>query len=87
LYVFFLYRLQQVPVKLEIEGTLKINATFDAHLKFNLNFYAFESQTPTPNAFDISSLCAKGASSQMRRLSSGAIVGIAVASLVLGLMF
>ena len=73
----------KVPVKLEIKGAVKLNATFEAQLEFNLNFYAFESQTPTPNAFDLSSLCIKDSATQTSRWSTGVIVGVATACVLL----
>lgn len=74
----------KVPVKLEIKGTVKLNDSFEAQLEFNLNFYAFESQTPTPNAFDLSPLCIKDSATQASRWYTGVIVGIAIACVLLG---
>ena len=75
----------QVPVKLEVEGNITINATAKIEYELNLNFYSFESQYPTANALDVSSLCPKEPSTaEKSRLSSGAVAGVAIACVVLG---
>ena len=76
----------QVPVKLEIEGQIQLNATFKEEFEFNVNLYAFESKTPTPNAFDVSAICATKSSKQEKRFSSGAVAGISVVCIVVGLL-
>ena len=77
----------QVPVKLEIEGNITVNATTNVELELNLNFYYFESRYPTANAFDVSSLCSKEpTTTEKSRLSSGAVAGVAIACVLLGLL-
>jgi len=77
---------QPVPVKLEVEGNITINATAKTEYELNLNFYSFESQYPAANALDVSSLCPKEPSTpEKSRLSSGAVAGVAIVCVVLGL--
>ena len=73
-------------MKLEVKGTVKLNATSEAKLNFNLNFYAFESQTPTPRAFDLTSFCMQSSTTEVQILSFGTMKVTAVAGLLLGLM-
>ncbi|KAJ7326049.1 hypothetical protein OS493_028305 [Desmophyllum pertusum] len=78
---------QPVPVRLEIEGNITINATVDIEYEFNLNLYSFESRYPTSNAFSVSSVCPEEPTTQANsRLSSGAVAGVAIACIVLGLL-
>lgn len=77
----------QAPVRLEIEGNITINATVEDEYESNLNFYLFESRYPTTDAFSVSSLCPKEPREQRQsRLPSGAVAGVAIACVVLGLL-
>ncbi|XP_020626477.1 uncharacterized protein LOC110063821 isoform X2 [Orbicella faveolata] len=78
---------QPVPVRLEIEGNITINATAEDEFESNVNFYLFEWRYPSPDAFSVSSLCPKEPTTQKQtRLSSGAVAGVAIACVVLGLL-
>ena len=77
----------QAPVRLEIEGNITVNATVEDEYESNLNFYLFESRNPTTDAFSVSALCPKEPMAQKQsRLSSGAVTGVAIACVVLGLL-
>ena len=70
-----------------IEGNITINSSESIEYELNLNFYSFESYHPDTNAFDMSSLCPKEPSTpEQRRLSSGAVAGVSIACIVLGLL-
>ena len=69
-----------------IEGDITINGSENIEYELNLNFYSFESYHPDTNAFDLSSLCPKEPSTpEESRLSSGAVAGVSIACIVLGL--
>ena len=75
-----------MPIKLEILGNITINATANAELELDLIFYSFESQYPDASAFDLSTLCPKEPATPAKsRMSSGAVAGVAIACVVLGL--
>ncbi|XP_068758242.1 uncharacterized protein [Montipora capricornis] len=79
---------QPVPVKLTIEGNITINATAKIEYELNLNFYSFESRYPAKSAFDLSTLCNKKPAPipEKSSLSSGAVTGVAIACIVVGLL-
>ena len=77
----------QVPVTLEIEGNITINATAEDEFESNVDFFSFEWRYPTTDAFSVSSLCSKEPTAQKQtRLSSGAVAGVGIACVVLGLL-
>ena len=77
----------QVPVRLKIEGNITINATAEDEFESSVDFYLFEWRYPTADAFSVSSLCPKEPATQKQtRLSSGAVAGVAIACIVLGLL-
>ena len=77
-----------MPVKLEILGNITINATAHVEVETDINFYSFESRYPAVRAFDVSSLCQKepSAAPEMSGLSSGAVAGLSIACILLGLL-
>lgn len=77
----------QAPVRLEIEGNITINATAEDEYKSNVNFYLFEWRYPAADAFSVSSLCPREPMAQKQsRLSSGAVAGVGIACVVLGVL-
>ena len=77
-----------MPVKLEIRGNITINATAHVEMETDINFYSFESRYPAVRAFDVSSLCSQepSAAPQKSGLSSGAVAGVSIACVLLGLL-
>ena len=70
-----------------IEGIITVNGSDNNEYELNLNFYSFESHHPDANAFDLSTLCPKEPSTPGKsRLSSGAVAGVSIACIVLGLL-
>ena len=76
----------QVPVRLEVEGNITFNASTKVEFELNLNFNSFESRYPDVNAFDISSVCIQEPSKPEKSRLSGAVAGVALVCVVVGLI-